>query len=547
MKKSMPYISFYWLIFSLIVPNVVLSVTEPLTLCGRIANILLPLGIIGLLSGISKRVGKTVWLMFPLTFLAAFQIVLLTLYGCGIISVDMFLNLVTTNSGEACELLAEMWPSLILVAILYLAPLVLGSYCLRRHLCITVKFRKLNMKVFMWTTLAGAILLGISYGRQDGYDVRRDLYPINIFYNMHLAIERCKQTRHYSETSAAFDYAAVSLHKNPDDEKYILVIGETSRANDWEIFGYGRHTNPRLSKRNDLIIADKAYSESNTTHKSVPMLLSCVDSRSFDTELYRVKSIISAFKECGFHTAFISNQLPNHSYIDFFGEEADTTVFVRQQSDRLEDTTDDDLLRYVESCLGSGHGRQLIVLHTYGSHFNYRDRYREEDRMFTPDNYYKASEDYREELVNAYDNSIVATDRFLNSVIELLGNCNCVSGLLYTSDHGEDIYDEGESKFLHSSPYPTEYQLHVPLMVWLSPEYDALYPEVRKTLSDNSDEYVSTSRSFCPTSLAMAGIKSPKIDSSDDLTSQNFRTKRLYYLNDHNIPLPFTPSATATN
>ena len=59
--------------------------------------------------------------------------------------------------------------------------------------------------------------------------------------------------------------------------------------------------------------------QSNTTHKSVPMLLSAASAEDYDC-LYRQKGIITAFKEAGFHTAFFSNQLPNHSFIVFFGD-----------------------------------------------------------------------------------------------------------------------------------------------------------------------------------------------------------------------------------
>lgn len=544
MKKNLPYISFYWLIISLIVPNVALSLTETLTVWGRITNVVLPLGILGLFASISGKIGKTVWYMLPFTFFAAFQMVLLSLYGNGIISVDMFLNLVTTNCSEACELLKEMWPILVLVIILYLVPLVGGIYCLHHHLSLTYRFLQLNRRCFSLITASGAIFLVVCYCRSNDYDMRRDLYPVNIGYNIYLALNRCYQTSHYPETSADFDYEAVNLHDQLEEDKYILVIGETSRAHDWQILGYHRPTNPRLSRRDDLIVAGKAYSESNTTHKSVPMLLSCVDAQSFDTQLYRVKSLISAFKECAYYTSFISNQLPNHSYIDYFGNEADTTIFVKLQSHHPADTTDDDLLDYVDKCLNSGHKKQLIVLHTYGSHFNYRERYTDRDRVFLPDNYINTNPENREELVNAYDNSIVATDCFLDSVIGLLGHCRCVGGLLYTSDHGEDIYDDNQTKFLHASPSPTEYQLHVPMMIWLSPEYSAKYPDVRENLLNNITKYISTSRSFCATSLAVAGIKSVKVDPSDDLTSRTFKSKPLYYLNDHNTPIPFITTAT---
>ena len=50
---------------------------------------------------LSAKTGRTVWILFPIVFFAAFQMVLVYLFGSGVIAVDMFLNLVTTNPGEA--------------------------------------------------------------------------------------------------------------------------------------------------------------------------------------------------------------------------------------------------------------------------------------------------------------------------------------------------------------------------------------------------------------------------------------------------------------
>lgn len=537
MKKWIDKTLFYWFLCGEILPNLWLSFTEPMTLLGRITNIILPLGIIGLYASISKQVGKTIWLFFPYTLLAAFQIVLLSLYGNGIISVDMFLNVVTTNSNEAIELLSRLWPTLIFLALLYLIPPAVGTKLIFDKTYLSRKFIVIHRKIFACTTFLGVILLGCCYGQKSGYDIWQNLYPLNVEYNMYLAHLRYDQSCNYYETSANYKYDAQSVHDSDSEEKYILVIGETSRADNWEIFGYKRHTNPRLAKRKDLIIADKAYSESNTTHKSVPMLLSNVDAHNFDNELYKVKSLITAFKEAGFSTAFISNQMPNHSYIDFFGNEADTTIFVKLKSKDTSSTGDDSLLPYIKNCLDAGNKKQLIVVHTYGSHFNYRDRYSDQDRTFLPDNFNGASKRYRKELVNAYDNTIVATDRLLNSIIEMLDADESMAGLIYTSDHGEDIFDDG-IHFLHASPLPTKQQLHVPLLIWLSPEYTDRYPEVVNTLIDNTKDKISTSRSFCPTAMTIGGVSSKKVNPSDDLGSPDYKTKPLYYLNDHNRALP---------
>lgn len=525
----------FWIICGEIVPNAVLSFTEPLTAMARIANVLLPLGLIGLIVSATKRVGWIVWILLPLTLFAAFQIVCLSLYGSGIISVDMLLNVLTTNGSEVGELLARLWPSLLLLVILYVLPLALGVYCICKGCRLPENFMRLNRKVWGTVAIAGIACLGACYAQGNGYDVRRDLYPVNVGYNIYLTHDRCYQTKHYFETSANYAYSATTFHGDEVEERYVIVIGETARADNWEIMGYCRPTNPRLSKRSDLIVADQAYSESNTTHKSVPMMLTCVDAHTFETELHKAKSLITAFKEAGFHTTFISNQMPNHSYIDFFGYEADTTIFVKSKHNQCKG--DDNLIPYIETCLGTHHNKQLIVVHTYGSHFNYRDRYYDQDRIFVPDAFNKVSKKYRTELLNAYDNSIVATDRLLDSIIEMLSLRNCASGLLYASDHGEDIFEDG-TRFLHASPYPTKWQLHVPLFVWLSPQYIGLFPDIEAGLRENCSKCISTSRSFCPTAMAIGGIESEKANTSDDLTSQDYTEQPLYYLNDHNMPLP---------
>ncbi|MDE5918824.1 MAG: hypothetical protein K2H05_04880, partial [Duncaniella sp.] len=66
----------------------------------------------------------------------------------------------------------------------------------------------------------------------------------------------------------------------------------------------------------------------------------------------------------------------NHSFIDFFAQEADTTLFLKEQELELDNNTPEDLrlLSVIDNIIARENTKQLIVLHTYGSHFNYRDR-----------------------------------------------------------------------------------------------------------------------------------------------------------------------------
>lgn len=539
-KWRLPDILYCWFILSLLIPNVALSVTENMSVWARIANVALPLGILGWLASRSPKIGRTVWLMFPFVFLAAFQIVLLGLYGRSVISVDMFLNVVTTNGSEVGELLASLWPSLILVGVLYIPSLVLACVLIKSGSGLGHAFRLVAGRLCLGAAAVGLVSLGLSFSAPGSYALHKDLYPVNAGYNVYLAVDRTLKTSRYADTSADYTYGARSVHPDSVRELYVMVVGETSRAADWQLMGYSRPTNPRLSCRDGLICGRKALSESNTTHKSVPMLMSPVEAVTYDTDIYKVKSIITAFKEAGFETAFISNQRPNRSFIDFFGEEADTTLFVREQPGYVETPGDFVLLKELDTLL-AGHPRKLFaVLHCYGSHFNYCDRYGAEDAHFGPCDFSDASAKYRDQLVNAYDNTIVATDRFLDGVIARLAAEDAEGWMIYTSDHGEDIFDNGSGKFLHASPMPSVHQVKVPLLAWLSDSYRTAYPDVAHSLSINMEKLISTSRSFAPTALTLGGLDTPRLDQTASLGSPRYIPRTPLYLNDHNEAVSLT-------
>lgn len=539
------YIVFYYFLLTLLLPNFILSFTEPLSLAGALTNILLPGGVIWLLLSLCRKLGRTIWLMFPLIFFAAFQIVLLDLYGRSVIAVDMFLNLVTTNTSEVAELLGNMLPVIIIVVVLYVPSLVTGVVFMRRKTYMPDSFLRPNRKAAGCVSIAGVLSLIVSYCMPP-YAVSDDLYPVNVCYNIYLAFDRTAKTARYDETSKDFSYGARSIRPAEEREIYILVIGETARADNWQLLGYDRPTNPKLSKRDRLYAAADAYSESNTTHKSVPMLLSPVDATNFNTDIYRIKSLVTAFKEAGFSTAFLSNQRYNRSFIDFFAEESDTCVFIKEQPERAgslkqNSVPDSELLPYVDDILAQQAPKQLIVLHTYGSHFNYLDRYSKADELFTPCDYTEATKGNREKLINAYDNTIVATDRLLDDCISRLDSISGANtGLLYTSDHGEDIFDNGSGRFLHASPRPTLQQVHVPLIVWLSSRFAENYPDATEAVRKNISRKISTSRSFCPSAFDMAGIKvsgNAMTDTAASVFRRNYVPREPLYLTDHNTPV----------
>jgi len=315
----------------------------------------------------------------------------------------------------------------------------------------------------------------------------------------------------------------------------VLIIGETCRADNWQLLGYSRNTTPRLSGRSDIVVFPHVLSESNTTHKSVPLLLSPLTAENFGDSIYITKSIFEAFNEAGFATAFLSNQQHNGSFIDFFSRQASHCRFIADEP--MRNRYDAALLPMLQEFIASSNSEKcFIVLHTYGSHFNYRERYPENFRQFLPDDSDNASRHNREKLINAYDNSIVATDALIDETITTLEQLpdSVSAAMLFVPDHGEDIFDDGRDRFLHASPSPTYWQIHVPMVLWTSPAHRTAHPGLHDAAQANSHKNISSSRSVFDTMLSIAGINSPYARPFRAVTDSNFKEDPRVYLNDYN-------------
>ena len=527
----------FWLtIATLMVPNVILDITEGMSQWACVANILLPLGIYTLLMSISRKPGKMTWWLFPYIFFAAFQVVLLYLYGEGVLAVDMLLNVVTTNVSEATELLDGILPAVLIVCVLYLPPLGMAVANIRGRHILDNRFIYKTRRIGGGITVAGLLSVTTAYLADPTFRLLNNVFPLNVTYNLYLAVERSWISAHYQERVANYRFDAVATHPKDSAEVYVMVIGETARSNNFSLYGYHRDTNPMLTtlvSDSSLIVFRDVRTESNTTHKSVPMLLTSASASDYPA-LYREKGIIAAFKEAGFHTLFISNQLPNHSFIDFLGMEADSCLFIKEAERAKDNVSDMELLPIVKGILEKGRKKEFIVLHTYGSHFKYNERYPRNMAHFLPDYKSQAKYENRLQLVNAYDNTIRFTDKFLYELSSILSSSACQSAWLYTSDHGENIYDDNRNKFLHASPNPSEYELRVPLLAWTSASYRSAYPDIIMALRSNSDKCVSTSISFFHTMLEMGGIKTKNLDLTKSLADREYKVQPRLYINDHN-------------
>ena len=457
---------------ALMLPVLILTYTEKNPLWVALAGVLLPFGFYTVFAALARHSGKMVWYGFIFIFFSAFQVVLSYLFGNSVVASDMFLNLMTTNAGEATELLSNIYPAVILVFIVYLPLLWLATMHIRKKIVLKDGVRHWMFAIGGVVFLVGCVVL-VCGCRGDVKRVLRDeVFPVNASYNLGLAISESHKINNYRQTSENFLYHAEHKPVANAREVYVLVIGEASRAASWQMYGYDRKTNPLLSKRDDIILYRQITTQSNTTHKSVPMILSSIHTSQHE-ELYCRTGLLAMFNEAGFTTCFISNQQPQGAMIDHMANDAN---FVMYMDDPYHDGLLVDAMRKALKEIRSQ--KVLFVLHTYGSHFSYHQRYPRAFAQFLPDDDVAISKKNIDKIRNAYDNSVLYTDYVLNEIISTLeAEENICSAMYYCADHGEDLLDTKEGRFLHSSPTTTYYQLHVASLAWFSPKYKELYTD----------------------------------------------------------------------
>lgn len=529
----------------LIVPNVALDFTEiQYNTLERIINILIPAGAYLSLMALWRRNSITALCLIPIMVLCSFQIVLLFLYGESIIAVDMFLNVVTTNVSEASELLLNLTSAIAVVLIIYLPLVVIACIVTIKKIRLGDNARRYGLVTGSAILFAGIVSLGIGLGAES-YHPSRKLFPVNVICNIFYAAERSELAAGYNEASALFSFDAHDSRPESGPEIYVLVIGETSRAGNWQLNGYERPTNPGLSRRDGIINYPKALSESNTTHKSVPLMMSHLDSENFGDSIYCTKGIVNAFAEAGYTTCWLSNQQRNGQLIDYFGERADEVTFICDDGRHHYDM---ELCPLLDKAIATHADDKLfIVVHTYGSHYNYNERYPAEYNVFAKHPSTEATPANRNGLIDAYDNSIAYVDAVLDSIIGTVEKYGKPAAVLYLADHGEDIYDDARKRFLHASPTPTYWQLHVPMLLWMSENYRAKYPQTHKAAEASSRLNVSSSRSAFHTMLDIAGVSSPFLIRSASLGSPSYTEPHRKYLNDYNEAVPLSHSGLRSN
>ena len=343
----------------------------------------------------------------------------------------------------------------------------------------------------------------------------RQTYPLGLLISIYSLYHEQNKISEAFDKNKDFSFNAVSSNLKSNRQVVILVIGETSRRANWQLNGYSRATNPFLSNQTNVVNFSDMLGVSAATRSSIPMLLTRKPAEKVYEYEFDEKSVISAFKESGFDTYWVSTQQKFGSFdtsTSVYAKEADKIIFLNKTNYSNQGETDEVVLPVIKQILDSQSPRIFIVIHTLGSHFDYSHRYPLSYDLFKPslndlDKYSFQDQQSKQHLINSYDNSILYTDYILNEIIKTLDNeRETESFLLYSSDHGEDLFDGQCDKSGHGNE--TSYNFEIASLAWYSQTFADNNPSRIKNLIVNKDKKINQTSIF-PTLIDAASINIP--------------------------------------
>lgn len=255
---------------------------------------------------------------------------------------------------------------------------------------------------------------------------------------------------------------------------FVLVVGETARAANFGLAGYARQTTPELARTPGLVYFTEVSSCGTSTAISVPCMFSDLGRAGFSPERARARdNLVDILGKAGWQRRWYGNNTDCKGVCrDVEEQRVDPRVhpqFCKPGAPCMDGGMFADFGRG----LGAVAPRQFIVMHMLGSHGpGYHLRYPPEFAKFVPA---CRQTDFSKcpvaEVVNAYDNTLLYTDHLLAGAIDALAKLGpgADSALLFVSDHGESLGENG--LFLHAMPYAVapRVQTHVPMVFWASP------------------------------------------------------------------------------
>ncbi|QMI06749.1 phosphoethanolamine transferase EptA [Citrobacter sp. RHB25-C09] len=300
----------------------------------------------------------------------------------------------------------------------------------------------------------------------------------------------------------------------------VLIVGETSRAENFSLGGYARETNPLLAKDN-VVYFPHTTSCGTATAVSVPCMFSNMPRKHYDEQLaHHQEGMLDIIQRAGINVLWNDNDGGCKGACDRVPHQNMTTLNLPGECIKGE-CYDEVLFHGLEEYINNLKGDGVIVLHTIGSHGpTYYNRYPPQFRKFTPTcDTNEIQTCSQQQLVNTYDNTVLYVDYIVDKTINILKahQDTFTTSLVYLSDHGESLGDNGV--YLHGLPYSIapDAQKHVPMLLWLSEDYQQRYKIDATCLQTRAQSQEYSQDNLFSTMLGLTGVETTQYQPADDI------------------------------
>ncbi|KQB15282.1 phosphoethanolamine transferase [Rhodobacter capsulatus] len=289
------------------------------------------------------------------------------------------------------------------------------------------------------------------------------------------------------------------LQAAPKPVLFVLFVGETARAQNFGLNGYGRDTTPELAKLDVVNFTDTA-SCGTSTAVSVPCMFSDLGTEGYTQKRFLGReNLVDILAHAGLKVEWIDNNTGDQQVAKRLGPVTRIDATLDPAACAGGECTDAAFLPIIKARMQTITENTVLVLHMIGSHGPaYYLRYPADQAVFKPDCRSSAFADCQPgEIVNAYDNSIRMTDHVLAGTIRMMAaQDRVIPALYFVSDHGESLGEKG--LYLHAAPMfmaPDE-QRKVPFVIWLSQAFQDAMQVPQSCLAAQSGAAVSQDNLF---------------------------------------------------
>ena len=456
-----------------------------------------------------------------------------------LMNVDMIRNVFETDAAEARDLLSVAF--VVQVALLGVVPAVLAwraelpAMGWRKQLGQRMAFAGAGLVFCLALALATSASFAVLL--REHKPLRSQISPVSAVWNTGIYV--AGQLRSAADDSLLPDpggqpwragtSAPVTTRPTRKPVVLVLVVGETARAANFQLGGYVRATTPQLAARRDLYYFANATSCGTSTAISVPCMFSQGGRENFSPAIAaRIPNLLDVLAKSSVGLVWFDNNsgckgvCARVMTVDYGATSASRPASGACSEDRCYDAILSEGLSARLSALTAQDGDQLIVLHQNGSHGPaYSERYPPREEQFRPACHSnRLDRCSHEEVVNAYDNSILYTDKVLAEQIRRLEafQDRFDTMFIYASDHGESLGEQG--LYLHGMPYsfaPVE-QKQVPLLIWMSRGFRLRHNLSESCLMAQTTNAVSHDNLF-HTVLGAFGLRNLSYRPEQDLVS----------------------------